>query len=205
MIKLDKMKLRLLSILLLASSVGFCQIKDIKSPPEIMLQLGNTSNVYHNTITTANQGTGLLLDTTSNATALYLQTVGYAFLTGQGSGVKFNGVAIPTVNSDTLYPIPLNGQGTLSFFAKVYKVTGTDTIVVTPVQSMDDKQSWVAVPGVTSQTLTPTSLTVPLEADFTINSSGFDITKAARHYGIKFVGNGSSTMAVFGYIRGWQK
>jgi hypothetical protein len=199
-IKLDKMKFRLLSIasILFISNLGFAQPKDIQAPPEILLQLGNTSNVYHGTVTYANKGTGLLLDTTSNTTALYLQTCGYAFLTNT---VKFHSTTIPVVNSDTLYPIPLNGNGMLSFFAKVWKVTGTDTMVITPVESFDDNGIWYPVPGLSAITLYPTSLTVPLEADWTVNSGYYPIIKLARHYGLKFVGNGSSTMGVIGYVR----
>ena len=68
-------------------------------------------------------------------------------------------------------------------------------MVVTPMESIDGV-TWVAIPGVTVQTLTPTSLTAPVGAHFTINSSGMAIRKSANYYGIKFVGNASSTMAV---------
>jgi hypothetical protein len=183
---------------LIASTVFISNIKDVKAPPEIVLQLGNTGNVYSNTITKTNVGTGLLLDTTSNTTPLYLQTCNYAFLTSQST---LNSVLIPHTNSDTLYPMNLKGYNYINFFAKVLKCTGTDTIVITPVQSVDGEGSWDAVPGLTSATLTPTSLTVPLQATWTQNSSGLPIMSGARHYGLKFVGNGSSTMSVTGWVR----
>ena len=195
------MKFRLLFLALILSAPCFAQnIKDVNPPPEIIKQLGNTSNTYSYILTTANVGTGLLSDTTSNTTVLTLQTVNYAFL---GQGVKINGIKYPATSADTVYPAHLDGQGMMSFFAKVYKVTGTDTMVITPVESIDGSGVWTPIAGLAAATVTPTSLTVPVESDWTVNSNGQPILKSARHYGLQYKGNASSTMTVLGWIRDW--
>lgn len=193
-------------LLLLLAAVTFtaasAQLKDITSPPEVVLQLGNTSNIYAGVFTgttaTVNRnkaGTGLLLDTTSGVTAIYLQTVRYLF-PGDQQG--------PITSYDTLRPLPLPGAGDLSFFARVFKVTGTDTITVTPVESLDGLQ-WYPVPGLSAVTVYPTSLTVGVDIDWTVNTGYWPIKKAARHYALKYVGNATTTISVQGWIRQYER
>jgi len=130
-------------------------------------QMWNTSSTYYGTVTTSNLGTQK--DTTSGTTALYLTT--------------------STWNGSTFAAMPVNGDGYGELFVRVKKVTGTDTITLTPVVS-DDGVTYSALTGQTPIVLTPTSLTVAVGCSFQFAN------KPARYLGIKAVGNTGTTIMV---------
>ena len=135
--------------------------------------MGNSGTNYYNTI--GANGLGVQLDSTTSTNPLYLTTSRYT-----------HGHA----NSDTFLVSPLSGYGTLSLFATALKVSGTDTITFTPICS-NDGFAWSTISGSTAVSLYPTSLTIPVQANWTV------ATKAHRYYGIKAVNNAGGVSSVF--------
>ncbi len=151
-------------------------------------QMWNTSSVYYNTpywTDAKHTNLGTQLDTTSGTTVLNLYT---AILT--------RGIS----NVDTFLPTPIIGYGQINLSASVLKVTGTDTIVVTPVGSLDGIH-WHAIQGLTPASLTPTSLTIPVGVEWCLGLYGSVIGgKQDRYYGLSFKGQTGTTTSVQGWF-----
>lgn len=171
--------------------------------PETWQQLLNTSNTYNNVLgTVAGKTTvlkpellGSLTDSSTAAQTITLQTARLSYAVAA---------------FDTLYPTPLGtNQSYISAFARVWKSTGTDTVIVTLVESIDGApaisgQGWTAVPGVASVTVKPTSLTIPQTVDFVLNTGYFPILKSCRHYGVQFAcntGGNTGTVVVWAELK----
>lgn len=179
----------LLSLLLIATCINAAHAQASTAPisnaQQYFSQLFNPANVYYNVPTANSLASGTLVkDTTSNTTTL---TVIAAKL--------FAGV----VNADTFKAVPLS-YGSYNLTASALKVTGTDTLTVTPVGSLDGIR-WHTLQGVTPQVLYPTSLTVPVGCEFNFpvsnTTNGGNLN---RYLGLQFTGNASSMISVQGFI-----
>lgn len=132
-------------------------------------QMWNISSVYFNSVTVSNIGNQL--DTLINTATLQLSTSRW------GTGF---------VNADTFTYAPVNGVGSITLSANGLKCTGSPTVTIFPERSADGIH-WAPITGVVTVTVVPTSLTVPVEAEFTFtdNRVGF--------YRLNITGSGSST------------
>ena len=184
-------KIKLLSICLVLAVSASAQLKNQTQPPEIWSQCLNTLNVYGNIITISNMNNGTFLDTLTNTGVIILEFPAIKF---KGSGQS----GAPVTNADTVTHGILSDYGYISFFARTYKCTGTATVNVVPVESLDGI-AWHAITNCTQISLNPTSLTVPIDADFT-NILGLPIPKTARHYGLMFTGVGTQTSSIQAWI-----
>jgi hypothetical protein len=141
--------------------------------PDKAGQFWNTSNGYYGTINANTIDAGNSLDTANNTTIYLYQsdwdrTGRYAFDSARvlqkntsGSGPYY----LP-------YSRGLNGPGTLSMTAILLKASITSTVtpsvVITPEQSPNGSTGWVAIPGVTAATVTPSSRSVTSSTTFNI-------------------------------------
>jgi hypothetical protein len=167
------------------AQITFPSIKPYNTSTEQYSQMWNTSNVYRNTPTYANLGSQL--DTTSGTTASYVYTA-----------QLYTNYAKSVSNTDTFLPSPLLGKGNINLTASVLKCTGTDTITLTPVCSLDGIH-WKTISGLTAATLYPTSLTVPVVTEWNLPMSQAQGGKSSRYYGLKAVGNSGTTIS----LQGW--
>lgn len=136
----------------------------------------NTTSNYYD-VPSSNSialGTFVALDTITNT--------GTAFITVAN-------LKLPVGTHDSFYATPLNGTGSITMIASVLKCTGTATVNATPYQNINGR--WAPVPGVTTATLTPTSLTSSLAS-----SVSFTFNKNALIYGVLFTGIGTQTSSV---------
>lgn len=151
---------------------------------EAYSQMWNLSSVYFNTATSSNLGTQL--DTAVNTTPLVL-TIGQYNAYTPTVGVN--------VDTFTLGWLSGYGAGTMVVSFTGLKCTGTPTVVAS-IQQSPDGIIWSNMASVSSQTFSPTSLTVPV-------TGYFSFTKTVKFYRVNFTGSGSSTtswQAFFYYL-----
>lgn len=154
---------------------------------EAYSQMWNTSNVYRNVpyfTSSTSTNLGSQKDTLSGTTAINLVTA-----------QLYPGFARSSVNADTFLPAPVNGYGQITLKVLALKVTGTDTVTLTPISSPDGI-NWFAVQGVTPVKLMPTSLTVPVGTSFDFSVYGTNGGKLDPYWGVTCAGNATTTQSV---------
>lgn len=139
-------------------------------------QLWMTTNASQYGSPTASQ-LGFQLDTGTNTTPFSVYT------TKPISGKNF---------VDTFVFTPINGYGSIGFMTSLLKVTNTPTVTVTYIGSYDAVH-WAPLPGVSVQTITPTSLTVPSTAAVVLPLGGTTGGAMFRYFGATLAGSATST------------
>lgn len=176
----------LIALLIFSPPCAYAQVAPIHNSLEDYSQMWNTSNTYFGTITATGNSFGAQLgqqlDTGVNTTVLNL----YSAVFKKGA-----------VNTDTFTPAPLIGYGNVTLVCKILKCTGTPTVNVTPVGSLDGI-GWAPIPGATVATVSPTSLTVSVNTAWTFALGSTFGGKSFRYYGLSFAGSASSTYSAQG-------
>lgn len=175
-------RLFLFALLALATTTASAQyLKPYFSSLESYCQMWNPASSYYGTPTCTNTtcNLGNQKDTTSGTTTLYLGICGYNVFT-------------PVVAADTFTYKATEGYGVISFYARAYKVTGTDTVTFTLESSLDGV-GWGPAEGTSPVVLYPTSLTVPAESHL------YCSVKHDRFYRWAVVGNAGTTICVQGW------
>lgn len=154
-------------------------------------QMWRTGWSYRTSYSAYNTTLGTQKDTTSGATALTVSTATYG---------KYNSVLLSNTDTFTLFPV--NGLGSMKFTAAAYKSTGTDTLTAV-LQESSDGLIWTNVTQVTaSQTLRPTSGSVPVTCEWLLP------IKYDLFYQIIFTGqagNATRVQAWFRKIGAWKQ
>lgn len=177
-------KLIIFALTMLLGSALVAQVQPVIGDGILYSQMWNMSNTYYNTVifnpNLSTYNLGSQLDTTSNTTPLYVQTATW----------KAGAVA-----TDTCFPTPVNGCGSISINWSVLKCTGTNTVTLTLYESPNGI-NWYPVltdgvgTSISAQVCTPTSLTVAV-------TGGWDLAlKLGRYYKVGAVGLGSTTSSL---------
>lgn len=187
------MKRILLFLLVIAGSISTAF-----SQPNITAdqqgQLWNVSNNYFGTVNANTIDGGSFLDSVKNTTS-YLSLSNW-YRTGKNA---FDSARILKLNAPTTsngYYVPyswgLTGRGEISATANVLKASTTSsvtpTVIITPQQSPNGINGWVAIPGTTAATVTPSSRTA-------VSSITFNISDVFQRY-LRFQVNSTDTCSV---------
>lgn len=143
------------------------------SPAEFWTQFWNTGNVYRNV---AKSQIGYIVDSGTSGT---IWLVSSKFITGRGSAF---------VNSDTVVPAPINGNGNVVITAYAWRASTTQTVVPNCVYNLyqsNDGIKYTPVLGASTFTLQPSAVYSP---SLTPVSCSWNMTyKPARFLGVKVV------------------
>lgn len=135
-------------------------------------QLWNVSSAYYGTINANTVGACTAIDT-AKGTTVYLSIASW-LTTGTN---MYDSARVVNRAKGTYRPVPFTsglptGRGTISLNINAYKAAvNNPTVVITAQESANGVDGWVTVPGVSVQTITPTSTSTETVGVFNISEA----------------------------------